>query len=133
MSLKNIILLKFIGIFLLLIYFSSYAWISFLFLLGEVYAPFKNSVISFELMVMAFGISVIFLCIFWAKGKSFMQILAQDTIILVLSVPMVSAFLDVLHIGINDKGDFLFAIISMLAISIGLMTLNDWKKLKKLA
>lgn len=133
MSLKNIILLKFIGIFLLLIYFSSYAWISFLFLLSEVYAPFKNPVISFELMVMAFGISVIFLCIFWAKGKSFMQILAQDIIILVLSVPMVSAFLDLLHIGINDKGDFLFAIISMLLVSIGLMTLNDWKKLKKLA
>ena len=59
-----------------------------------------------------------------------MQILAQDVIILVLAVPMVSTILDVLKIGVDDKGNVVFAILTIITITIGLMTFNDWKKIK---
>nr|MBC7611642.1 hypothetical protein [Pseudopedobacter sp.] len=130
MSLKNIILLKFISLFLLLAYFTTYAWISFLFLLSELYAPFKNNIISFETMVIAFCVSVIFLTIYKGKSKAFMQILAQDIIILVLAVPMVSTLLDLLKMGMDDKGNVLFAILTIMIVTVGIMTFNDWKKIK---
>jgi hypothetical protein len=129
LSLKNILLLKFISLFLLLAYFTTYAWISFLFLLSEVYAPFKNNIISFETMVIAFCVCVIFLAIYRGKSKQFMQILAQDIIILVLSVPMVSTILDLLKIGMDDKGNVILAMIIIIGVTIGLITFNDWKKL----
>ena len=80
-------------------------------------------------MVIAFCISVIFLAIYKGKSKQFMQILAQDIIILILSVPMVSTILDLLKIGMDDKGNILLAIIIIIVVTIGLMTFNDWKKL----
>ncbi|MEO5909390.1 MAG: hypothetical protein ABIP95_00810 [Pelobium sp.] len=130
MSTRDIILLKFIGLFILMAYFVTNAWVVFLFLLGEVYAPFENNIISFNLMVMLFGVSVIFLTIYWAKGKTFMQILAQDIIIVVLAAPLFSALLELLKIGV-DKNP-LIAICGILIFTIALMTYNDWRKIKSL-
>lgn len=113
-----------------MVYFVTNAWIAFLFLLGEVYAPFKNNMISFDLMVVLFGISVIFLTIYRAKGKTFMQILAQDIIIVVLGAPLFSSILELLKIGV-DKNP-LIAICGIIIFTIALMTYNDWKKLKAL-
>ncbi len=62
-----------------------------------------------------------------------MQILAQDIIILVLSVPMVSTILDLLKIGMEAKGNVILAIIIIIGVTIGLMTFNDWKKLKMIS
>lgn len=62
-----------------------------------------------------------------------MQILAQDIIILVLAVPMVSTLLDLLKMGMDDKGNVLFAILTIMIVTVGIMTFNDWKKLKQQA
>ncbi len=60
-----------------------------------------------------------------------MQLLSQNIIIIVLSVPLFSTVFDVLKIGVDDNGNPVPAILGILLLTIGLITFNDHLKLKK--
>ena len=132
MSIKEIIILKILGVISAVLYCWSFLWISLIYLFGGLYYPFNEVGLKpefyFEVFVAFISMSIIWLLMFKSKGKTFLKIFIQDLCLILISVPFFATITGVLR---NEpiKPEIMYVVIFILTICV--ININDWLKLKK--
>lgn len=106
MKVREIIILKILGIGATILYGWSLLWISVMYLYGAMYYPINESVlkryIPFEFIVIALSVIIMGSVIVKLKGRTFLKVLGQDILIIIFSLPFFATLLSVLKIGLDD-------------------------------
>lgn len=106
MKIREIIILKILGIGATILYGWSLLWISVMYLYGAMYYPINESVlkryIPFEFIVIALSVLIMGFVIVKLKGRTFLKVLGQDILIIIFSLPFFATLLSILKIGLDD-------------------------------
>lgn len=131
---KEKIILKLIGVVASIGIAYSLIWVLVLYFLGWLCLPFEFlglfDVFSFQWFVIVILALIIVLLI--KKGKSKLRnIILQDIVLCLCSLPFYSMFLSVFKLGIDDHPQKVDSFWIMIVLTIITININDWIKLRR--
>jgi hypothetical protein len=86
---------------------------------------------SFEFIVILLSLILMLLIFFQASGNSFLNLLLQDTGLIILSIPFYLVLADLLKLGPDQSKYPILSFLVIIIFTIATINLNDWKKLKE--
>jgi hypothetical protein len=128
------IILKVLGIAATILYGYSFLWISLMYLYGRLYFPLRElglrNSIYFEIFVGCISLIIISLVFFKLRGRTFLGLLLQDLILIIILLPFFALVLGEFGNSFDDPSNFPTVYIAMFLMTILTINLNDWIKTK---
>jgi len=131
MSTRKSIALKVTGIAVTVAYGYSFLWLSLMYLYGALYVPLRElglrSSTYFNIFVVLLSIAFIAMVILKFKGKTFVKLLVQDILLILVSVPFFALITGYVENGYESQ-NMIITYTVIFALTIATINVNDWLK-----